>query len=381
MTKLAIFSDDGCDVTVDGAKVWSARDQGQALPDLGSSLHELPITLSPGVHTVQIDYSNTVYNPPDPITGQPTDIDGCTLFVYGGAALSDPIVTVIGDDPGDPEIGQTLTCAVNGSVDHLPAGHNPANLRATWTWKMGTTVWTPFPSDNDIAPPPDTSTFNVPMNASDNSSSSATFSGTFQSDGYFLLPVTATVTYYDVSTGENLGPFPAAGPATGYVGDIQDDPSYDPSVDPSSFHASYVSHKAQVNASPMDSQKNYKQHVVSGLKVKLSSHLIKLGLYSANHSSETDSATVYPAFAAPNVTFSVTQGEASVTPTVVYKTDQNGTPILDGNGKKIPTGAVTLLITAIKATDSAPQNEALGGCSFDCYWQQSYERQGKFDRV
>ncbi len=31
MTKLAIFSDDGCDVFVDGVKVWSAKDQPQAL--------------------------------------------------------------------------------------------------------------------------------------------------------------------------------------------------------------------------------------------------------------------------------------------------------------------------------------------------------------
>jgi len=30
MTKLAIFSDDGCDVTMDGVKVWSARDKPQA---------------------------------------------------------------------------------------------------------------------------------------------------------------------------------------------------------------------------------------------------------------------------------------------------------------------------------------------------------------
>ena len=30
MTKLAIFSDDGCDVYVDGTLVWSAKDKGQA---------------------------------------------------------------------------------------------------------------------------------------------------------------------------------------------------------------------------------------------------------------------------------------------------------------------------------------------------------------
>ncbi len=36
MNKLAIFSDDGCDVYVDGAKVWSNRDTPQALPDISN---------------------------------------------------------------------------------------------------------------------------------------------------------------------------------------------------------------------------------------------------------------------------------------------------------------------------------------------------------
>lgn len=47
-TSLAIFSDDGCDVTIDGNKIWSAKGKGQALPDLPSSLHALKITLNPG---------------------------------------------------------------------------------------------------------------------------------------------------------------------------------------------------------------------------------------------------------------------------------------------------------------------------------------------
>ncbi len=84
--KLAIFSDDGCDVLVDGVKVWSAKDAPQALPDLPSSLHELPVTLTAGTHTVEIDYSNVIYYVADPTTGQPVDIDGCTLFQYGHAS-------------------------------------------------------------------------------------------------------------------------------------------------------------------------------------------------------------------------------------------------------------------------------------------------------
>lgn len=81
MTKLAIFSDDGADVTVDGTLVWSSKDKGQALPDIANSLHELPVTLSAGSHSVQIDYSNIIYTVADASKGVPPDIDGCTLFM------------------------------------------------------------------------------------------------------------------------------------------------------------------------------------------------------------------------------------------------------------------------------------------------------------
>jgi len=86
----ALLSDDGSDFSIgpDAAhmtKIWSGRDKPQALEDLPNSLHLIPITLSPGTHTVEIDYSNIIYGAPDPTTGQPVDIDGCTLFVYGSA--------------------------------------------------------------------------------------------------------------------------------------------------------------------------------------------------------------------------------------------------------------------------------------------------------
>lgn len=76
MMRLAIFSDDGCDVWIDGQKVWSRKGQGQALPNLSQSLHVLPGTfVSNQTYTIQIDYSNTAY------LGS-ADIDGVTLFAY-----------------------------------------------------------------------------------------------------------------------------------------------------------------------------------------------------------------------------------------------------------------------------------------------------------
>ncbi len=73
---LAIFSDDGCDVTVDGTKVWAGQDKPQALPKLDESLHKLGVTLEPNTkHHIKVDYSNVIY-------AGGGDTDGVTLFAY-----------------------------------------------------------------------------------------------------------------------------------------------------------------------------------------------------------------------------------------------------------------------------------------------------------
>ena len=140
MNKLAIFSDDGSDVYLDGVLVWNAKDKPQALPDLPNSLHEIPGTLSVGSHTVRIDYSNVIYGPPDPTTGQPVDIDGCTLFVYadltasvtggltGGViracagAIASPVhedvVTINAQRGGANVVSEALVVSYDSSVDY-----------------------------------------------------------------------------------------------------------------------------------------------------------------------------------------------------------------------------------------------------------------------
>ena len=116
MTKLAIFSDDGCDVLVDGVKVWSAKDAPQALPTLSESLHELPVTLTPGDHAVEIDYSNVIYTVADPSKGIPPDIDGVTLFQYGPA----PVLHIKTEawQPNPAFVGQVITSNVTTKVDN-----------------------------------------------------------------------------------------------------------------------------------------------------------------------------------------------------------------------------------------------------------------------
>lgn len=72
---LAIHSDDGVDVTVDGNQVHGAFGKDQALENSGSSFKVLDIVLVGGEPTnISVKYSNTIYN------GE-NDIDGCTLYV------------------------------------------------------------------------------------------------------------------------------------------------------------------------------------------------------------------------------------------------------------------------------------------------------------
>ena len=75
-TRLAIFSDDGCNVFINGQQVWSRLNRGQHLPALQQSLHPIPFQLVAGQrYDIRVEYSNTYY------TGS-LDADGATLFAY-----------------------------------------------------------------------------------------------------------------------------------------------------------------------------------------------------------------------------------------------------------------------------------------------------------
>lgn len=82
-TKFAIFSDDGCNIFIDGQNVHGKKGAGQALPKLGQSLHRIDFEFNEGqTYQIRVEYSNISY------TGQ-GDIDGVTLFAYRGPGLSE----------------------------------------------------------------------------------------------------------------------------------------------------------------------------------------------------------------------------------------------------------------------------------------------------
>ena len=79
---LALFSDDGCNVTVKGSPIHKRLGKGQHLPNIGDSFHELQVVLAPGEPVdITVLYSNIFYDDDPESPGYP-DIDGCTLFLY-----------------------------------------------------------------------------------------------------------------------------------------------------------------------------------------------------------------------------------------------------------------------------------------------------------
>ncbi len=81
---LAIFSDDGCTVRVNGKVVEPEKaGVGQTLGKLDQSFHVLKVLLAPEIPVeITVEYTNTIYyrNQENP------DIDGCTLFMFFASA-------------------------------------------------------------------------------------------------------------------------------------------------------------------------------------------------------------------------------------------------------------------------------------------------------
>ena len=79
---LAVFSDDGSNVTVEGSQIHTQLQKPQHLPNLEESFHVLPIAVGAGQPiSITVDYSNTIYHD-DPRSPDYPDVDGCALFLY-----------------------------------------------------------------------------------------------------------------------------------------------------------------------------------------------------------------------------------------------------------------------------------------------------------
>ena len=239
MTKLAIFSDDGCDVYIDGMLVWSARDKPQALPDLPNSLHELPVTLTVGDHSVQIDYSNVIYTVADASKGIAPDIDGCTLFQYGPIPVVH--VTTGSWQPNPAAVGQTISSDVTAQVSNPPAAPSGHHLSERWGWATGGV----YQSSNGAS-----GSFVACTEYAigwTQGSPATKFSGIFQHPNRYIIKVTATVTYHDDNAGSDVGTYSG----TGYIGGDATDLSSSSGSAPATAQTTHLAQTPrQANAPP-----------------------------------------------------------------------------------------------------------------------------------
>ncbi len=215
MTRLAIFSDDGADVYVDGTLVWSSKDKPQALPDTASSLHDLPVTLSAGSHSVQIDYSNIIYTVANAAKGVPPDIDGCTLYMYGPSAAPTVKVTTGDWQPNPAAVGQTITSAVSASALPSPQAPSGHTVSQSWTWATGGVYQSADGASGSFTKY--TGNYGIGW---DQGAATTQFRGVFYDPGYYIIKVTATVTFHDDTANANLGTYSGFNYIGGSAGDL-----------------------------------------------------------------------------------------------------------------------------------------------------------------
>jgi hypothetical protein len=123
---LALFSDDGCNVKVNGSMVHERLGKGQHLPNIGESFHVLQTALAPGEPIdITVDYSNIIYDDDSDSADYP-DIDGCTLFLYlipAGIAVDanrDGTIAFSGDSRDTTSQHAPFRFWINDDNDGLP---------------------------------------------------------------------------------------------------------------------------------------------------------------------------------------------------------------------------------------------------------------------
>ncbi|MDX1679440.1 MAG: alpha/beta hydrolase, partial [Akkermansiaceae bacterium] len=133
---MAMFSDDGCDLIIDGEVVHSRFRMGQGLPKLKQSFHELDVEFAPGQEIyVELQYSNTYY-----ITqGGFADIDGATIYIYKKKA--ELRLAVDADRDGDIHFSRDRTSTarpyrfwINNDHDRSEDQEKPKGWR--WWWDL-----------------------------------------------------------------------------------------------------------------------------------------------------------------------------------------------------------------------------------------------------
>ncbi len=107
-----------------------------------------------------------------------------------------PSVSVMQGDLTNADLGTPESCDVSASVANPPQPTAEHTLVPHWTWGIGDAEYSDSGQDGTFGPVTDGSTFSASGSA-DDTQSTATFTGTFNSDGYYEVQVSATVKYVD----------------------------------------------------------------------------------------------------------------------------------------------------------------------------------------
>lgn len=183
-TDLAIFSDDGADVTIDGSKVWSGKGTAQALPTLSQSLHQLGKFNAGQTYHIRIDYSNVYYDGDG-------DIDGVTLFAYADP----PVVTLdlSGVDSLALDADIEGSGPIKASVSNAPQSTAACQVTSVeWNWDFGDVEYSTDGQTNWGVPSGDVG---YEMTIDDASVPTTNFNMTLD-PGYWEVILTATVIYH-----------------------------------------------------------------------------------------------------------------------------------------------------------------------------------------
>ena len=132
---------------------------------------------------------------------------------------SDPQVTVTMGSLQDVYVTIPATTTATASVNPLPGGYSSSDLIATWSYSTAYIEFSATGTDDLWSDPGDGSTAVVTLNGAA-TDPTGTFTGTFNTLGYYEACIGATVSFYNPTTRQTFGPYTGYGFASndGYAG-------------------------------------------------------------------------------------------------------------------------------------------------------------------
>ena len=173
-----------------------------------------PATLQVSVTSTAVPgtYNLTVTGTASDATGSVSHTMPLTVVVAPPPVVSIPPGSTW--QPNPALVGQTITSTVSTSVANPYQAPNGDSVTQTWTWTTGTVYMSAAGAPGSFS-----AAGNYSISWSPGSPTSQ-FSGSFINPGYYIVGVTASLTYYDNTTGQSFGPYSGSGYIGGSASDL-----------------------------------------------------------------------------------------------------------------------------------------------------------------